>query len=60
MSSTMNNNSPRKRTWIVVGISAALLLFVFAFFIDLGDLSRLFSRINWQAVHGLIVVLLVG
>jgi hypothetical protein len=56
----MNDDNPRKKIWIVVGVGAALLILVFVFFIDLGDLARLFSRINWEAVVGGIVVLLVG
>ena len=56
----MNNNSPRRKIKIVVGISATLLLILFAFFIDLGDLVRLFGAINWGEVIGVTAVLLVG
>jgi len=47
----MNGAGSRRKNWIVVGVSAALLLFLFAFFIDLGDLTRLFRAIDgWQVI----------
>ena len=55
-----NNKNARKRTWIVVGVSAALLFILFAFFIDLGDLARLFRTINWWEIVAGSAVLLVG
>ncbi|MCP4357945.1 MAG: flippase-like domain-containing protein [Chloroflexi bacterium] len=56
----MKTNSSRNKIWIVVGVSTALLLFLFAFFIDLGDLVRLFKAINWWNFIGVTAVLLAG
>jgi hypothetical protein len=56
----MNDNSPRKKTWIVVGVSTVLLFILFPFFIDLGDLARLFRTINWWEVVVVSAALLVG
>lgn len=56
----MSDNSPRQRSWIIVAVSAVLLLLIFTFFIDLNDLTRLFRAVDWWEVVGVSLVLLIG